>query len=47
VEDYKSLCAAVTILPPWLTSRQTHTHTHDRHTDSILISLYDKKLTRR
>ena len=27
MQDYKSLCAAVTIVPPWLTPRRTHRQT--------------------
>jgi len=36
MQDYKSVCAAV-IVPTWLTSRQTSTHT-----DSIFTSLHKK-----
>jgi len=36
MQDYKSLCAGVTICAT-LVNIQTHTHT-----DSILISLYEK-----
>ena len=40
VQDYKSLCASVTICAPLVnirTDRQTHIHT-----DSILTSLYEQ-----
>ena len=33
MQEYKSLCAAITIFPPWLKHRHTHTKT-------AFISLY-------
>jgi len=43
MQDYKFLCAAVTICTPWLTSTHTHmsTSTHTQ-TNSILIKYYEK-----
>jgi len=44
MQDYKSLCAAVATVPPWLTPRERHTHTftHRLH----LISLFHKSKTK-
>jgi len=42
VQDYKSLCAVVTIVPPWLTTRQTdrrrHACIHDRRAKDVFTS---------
>jgi len=38
MQDYKSLCAAVATVPPWLTPRERHTHIHTQAALDQLIS---------